>query len=554
MATSNVTLTALLPSPFVLAYAIPLLLISVVLAFAGAFLTLDRTRSFPVERYGVLPGAFDQRKRIHFLLEGGVGGLAAGYAFGVHLSTFLALLVPAISSSAPLNSKSFVPVWLLSCLITTFLAGRWRYCALTFIGLTGGVAFALGVCVAIHPSLLARIIITCIFIPTLTLFVLLPIPRIQHSAVRFGTATTGAFGLVQSIALLAGIPSWANVWERLWEPSDLTATWGSMREKGLTAGFFLFIAAGFVADFLLKRKFGECPDEKWDSYLANYAANLPNATDRAGTFVPMRSFWDRLLGSSPATKAPREVLFPDDDADDVKFVPGQGQDSYEFQQGPAFLKKGRSVGPTRFQARMPGKKRDGVKFKPVGGLSSDEDDDDPLNSPPVSPTSKVQRPWLRQKMSMASTTPTLVDDARGKDLDIDKEMKRIRNVKGGKDGEAPDYSDYEEDVTSHGNSKGGNDPDWKPAFLHRHSSAAKSNGFSSTASQRTAVSSSNTKSPPLGAVPATPSLIKALDRIAVAQKDAFTPPPHTEGMPDPASPQDGPGWDRFWKDVRDRAR
>jgi cytochrome c biogenesis protein CcdA len=77
------TLTTLLPSTnYLLPYAIPLLLLSLLLTFAGAFLTLDRSRSFPAERYGVLPGAFDQKKRIQFLLEGGVGGLAIGYAFG----------------------------------------------------------------------------------------------------------------------------------------------------------------------------------------------------------------------------------------------------------------------------------------------------------------------------------------------------------------------------------------------------------------------------------------------------------------------------------------
>ncbi|KAF7303746.1 hypothetical protein MIND_00604200 [Mycena indigotica] len=534
-------LTVLLPtSPFILAYAIPMLLLSLLLTLAGAFLTLDRTRSFPVERYGVLPGAFEQRKRIHFLLEGGVGGLAAGYAFGVHLSTFLSLLVPAISSSSSLSPRSFVPIWLLSGLITTFLAGRWRYCALTFIGLSGGAAFSLGVSVVIHPSLLARIIITAIFVPTSTLFVLLPIPKIQRSAVRFGASVTGAFGVVLSIALLANIPSWANVWDRLWEAQDETGTWGTTKEKGLSAGFFLFLTAGIVCDFFLRRTFGECPDEKWDSYLATYASNLPNAADRAGTFVPVKSFWDRVLGSSPATKPPRDIVFPDDDADDVKLTPGKGSESFEFQQSPAFLKKGRSVGHTRFKARMSSKKRDGVKFKPVGDSYSDDDDDDPLNSPPLSPTSKVPRPWLRQKTSIASTTPTLVDDLspKGGKLDFDREVKKVREGKKLRDGEAPEYSDFEDDVTNMGGKHSGEE--WKPGFLKRHTSGANS---TSSTSQQTIVKS---KSPPLGAVPATPSLIKALDRIAVAQKDAFSQPPSPE--------EKGARWDEFWKDVRDKAR
>ncbi|KAJ7103765.1 hypothetical protein C8R44DRAFT_887282 [Mycena epipterygia] len=556
------TLTALLPSTsYLLAYSLPLLFLSILLTFAGAFLTLDRTRSFPAERYGVLPGAFEQKKRIHWFLEGGVGGLAAGHAFGVHFSTFLSLMVPAISASAPLNSKSFLAVWLLSCMITTFLAGRWRYFALTFVGISGGALFALAVSVMIHPSLLARVIITAVVASTSTLFVLLPIPRVQHNAVRCATASTGSFGLVLSIAILAKIPAWANVWERLWVAEDLSGTWGTSQEKGLSVGFCLFFVAGIACDWLLKRKFGECPDEKWDSYLANYAASLPNAADRAGTFTPLASFWDRLFGAAPA-KMP--ILFPDEDPDDVKLAPGKNHESFEFQQSPAFLKKGRSVGHARFQARMGGKKRGAVKFKPVGriGLSSDEEEeeDDPFRSPPLSPTSpKLQRPWLREKMSMASTT-TLVDDAsaKGKDIDFDKEMERVRGAKKrNAEGEAPDYSDYEEDVTSLATKDGNKDKEWSPGFLKRHRSGA--NAVSSSASQRTAVNSSNTKSPPLGAVPATPSLIKALDRIAVAQKDAFLPGSPADGMPGAgvAPPREefkGARWDDFWKEVRDKAR
>jgi hypothetical protein len=78
------TLTTLLPStPYLLAYSLPLLFLSILLTFAGTFLTLDRSRSFP-PRYDTIPGSFDRRNKTKFnwLLEGGIGGLAAGYAFG----------------------------------------------------------------------------------------------------------------------------------------------------------------------------------------------------------------------------------------------------------------------------------------------------------------------------------------------------------------------------------------------------------------------------------------------------------------------------------------
>jgi hypothetical protein len=78
-------LTTLLPSTtYTLAYSLPLFICSLCLNFAGAFLTLDRSRSFP-KQYDSIPDDFfpqTQSGKFHWLLEGGVGGLAAGYVFG----------------------------------------------------------------------------------------------------------------------------------------------------------------------------------------------------------------------------------------------------------------------------------------------------------------------------------------------------------------------------------------------------------------------------------------------------------------------------------------
>ncbi|KAG5652905.1 hypothetical protein H0H81_003166 [Sphagnurus paluster] len=87
MSATNSTLSALLSTtPHLLAYSIPLLLVSVPLTFAGTFLTLDRSRSFP-SSYTPLPppGTFDKAQKISkstFSLQGGLGGLACGYVFG----------------------------------------------------------------------------------------------------------------------------------------------------------------------------------------------------------------------------------------------------------------------------------------------------------------------------------------------------------------------------------------------------------------------------------------------------------------------------------------
>jgi hypothetical protein len=82
----------LLPTTgYLLAYVLPILLLSLPLTFAGAFLTIDRTRIFaPRQDAGYEMDSSHvsgvkrrrRRRRFLFLLEGGLGGLAGGYLFG----------------------------------------------------------------------------------------------------------------------------------------------------------------------------------------------------------------------------------------------------------------------------------------------------------------------------------------------------------------------------------------------------------------------------------------------------------------------------------------
>jgi hypothetical protein len=93
------SLASLLPSSsYSLSYALPLLFFSIVLLFAGTFLTLQRTRSFAPRNDAMqLPGALGalkQKKMAHFYLEGGVGGVSVGYAFGGAAYTILTLPYP----------------------------------------------------------------------------------------------------------------------------------------------------------------------------------------------------------------------------------------------------------------------------------------------------------------------------------------------------------------------------------------------------------------------------------------------------------------------------
>ncbi|KAF9260948.1 hypothetical protein L218DRAFT_1079017 [Marasmius fiardii PR-910] len=600
--TNPVSILTLLPtSPYLLAYTLPLLFLSLILTFSGAFLTLDRTRFFKQrDSYADvdMPGGMGSRRgkfERWFKMEGGLGGVIGGWSFGFHLTTFLALAIPSIPNSKiskPLSPASFLAVYLITSLATAFLGGRFRYAALTMAGLTGGIAFALVLGVIAHPTLLTRHVFLAITTPILLLFTLLPLVKFQHGALRFAMSSTGAFGLVTSFALLSSLKTGepaaqAGVWWcHLFVKDGLG--WNTPTERGLSAGYCLFLLVGSVADWALRKKFGECPDEKWDSYLASFTTN-GNLPDRAGTYKPFTSIWDRLSKPHATEKDP--MIFPDDTKGRSSPLP-----PYEFpislKDGGGQLKKPKerrrqSTAGTR-------RNREAIKFRPLG------DDDDSSDDDQDEVWRNNNRPWLRHASSATSSTPTLVggQDSLGSmggfkmkkvydldpsktgqlrkpppisfssspkpeyEIDYDKEIRELKEkkVKGMGDGEVPDYSDhsdFEEDITAI--KEKGREKRVSGSFeRHRKRSLASS----SNASGSTVVEHhSRPPLPPVSSmpVPATPSLIKALDRVAMAQKDAFGGESSGigfSGLP-PVSEErkEGRGqkWEVFWKEVRERS-
>lgn len=180
----------------------------------------------------------------------------------VHLATLLSTLIPSTTSSNPLNSSSFLAVWLLSAISTTLVASRWQFVAISFATLSGSGSFVLMLSLIIHPSLLTRKVLLGVFVVLVCGTVLacrLLRPQLLRVAMRFCTGSLGAYGIVQSAAALAHIPEVANASERWWV--DDAEEWGSSKEKGLCAGFCLFLIAGMACDWILSRFIGECPDE-----------------------------------------------------------------------------------------------------------------------------------------------------------------------------------------------------------------------------------------------------------------------------------------------------
>ena len=214
----------------------------------------------------------------------------------VYLATFLAHMVPNISTSEALSPTAFLAVCIVSAVLSCALSGRYKIVTIVFAGVSGGSVHlvslpcysilrctralsSLALSIMLHPSLTGRRILLAVLtilvsIPTVFICVISPrIPVTQNSScltflqyfvhplLRFCTASTGSFGLVVSIGLLLNPPakSWANVFERLWVSDGMG--WGSSQEKGLTAAWAFFAFIGIVNDWALRRWFGEDPDE-----------------------------------------------------------------------------------------------------------------------------------------------------------------------------------------------------------------------------------------------------------------------------------------------------
>ena len=184
------------------------------------------------------------------------------------------------------------------------------------------------------------------------------------------------------------------------------------------------------------------------------------------------------------------------------------------------------------------RKREAVKF---GAVNPDdlcsEDEDDPLSTPP---------PLARRTSTLSSLTLTNgsnVDSWRTSPMKGDEErgIPARRGVLRGQENDAQDYSDYEEDVTNAQTHTDRNLPGWKPQMFARHGSDIANSASS------------------VGAVPMTPSLIRAVDRIAAAHAQAYG----TYSGPDTSTggrEADTESvlvrkqrWEVFWRDVTAKA-
>lgn len=213
----------------------------------------------------------------------------------VHLTTFLSLLV-INRSSLGLTGIQFLVIWALCTSLLAAVGGRWRIAAFVFYSLIGGCAYhpssrtsdyysnhifslslplvvrasltALITIIFLPKSLLPRLIIGAILILASLVGTLLPIPRVQHWALRISASSTGAVGVVIAVALFNRVPSWSNPWLVFAIAPYVGAI--DAQEKGLSALLALLAAMGAAVDWVLKWKLGEAPDKVSEADRAPY--------------------------------------------------------------------------------------------------------------------------------------------------------------------------------------------------------------------------------------------------------------------------------------------
>lgn len=179
-----------------------------------------------------------------------------------------------------------------------------------------------------------------------------------------------------------------------------------------------------------------------------------------------------------------------------------------------------------------------VQFRPLGdysdsdsGSESEFGDNPALNTPPEM-LSLPSRPWLHSPTSPSLSGPTLY----GSDDELDKlHSSRNYDINIDYDSDSQDITDTRHiALSSHRD-----EPGWKPGFLKNQKPTTPA------------------PAPVFGAVPMTPSLLRAIDRIRVAQSEVYPSAVHSLSTPtlSTSPPREVPRehdnkWQTFWNKVQ----
>ncbi|ORY76923.1 hypothetical protein BCR35DRAFT_305683 [Leucosporidium creatinivorum] len=526
-------------------------------------------------------------------LGGGVGGIVFGGTAVGALAAVLILVIVGRQDDPTLGTYGTLAIVLCSSILGAGLGGRFRWAARGACALLGSTSLTLLLTVSFHLStLLPRLILLAILTPLSLLLAFLP--RTVHSLSIF-SALTGAYLLVIAIDLfvhLGFVDALGLLVARNGVCSEgaaeiVVVEWGTGGAKGLVAGWWLCAIIGGAWQCWLGGENGEV-DETWNSYLSSFIpfTDLPSKRRRSPWDEDEEEkqhgretsdVWDsdlegvgmRESRTAPAryrAKGESDSEDEDDDGEEemrdvkrglwspslredeemrmgLKKVGGAGMRPESALSGSTMVGGSGSVG----RSLMAEKERMGLEES-----DSDDSDDDEEGAKSLAPHSP-HRPHRtadddEEASHLVSSLPTLTTTPRRTD-----KKSTFRSLFSRSSAKPASYR--------------GTPPPSSPLQSHSHSHHAPlASPSSSSSSPAELAPAPNPK--PQHAVPATPSLIHALQRVQEAQRrarGAIAAP-----QPSPASPRprvssggsdaSGAGgrvrkasYDEWWKEVVEKS-
>lgn len=180
----------------------------------------------------------------------------------------------------------------------------------------------------------------------------------------------------------------------------------------------------------------EVASQKWDSYLAQYATNLPAESNRAGIFHPFASIW-----SQPPFKHPGLEPITPSEASQEKYISYLCKGTGDKWMGDGHISKTKTRG--------------NVKFRPLNDDDSTDSETEPGDISGGDTRCVKLHPWLAGAGFVTSThspTRTVLDDDIHPHRVCDRDPCCANSVIGlstGLEGsDLPNYSDHEVDITS----------------------------------------------------------------------------------------------------------
>ncbi|GAA5902816.1 uncharacterized protein JCM6883_007252 [Sporobolomyces salmoneus] len=591
-----------LPSAASILVGVYLILVSIACLIAGA-------RSLYFERdLGRTYGSNEKKG----WLRGGVGGIFFGSTGLGLISALLTMLVVSRQKETSLGAWATLSILLLCSIPGAIAGGRWERVSKSSVAFVGSVSFSLLLIVSFHvSSTLTRLILSAVF-----LVISLVAAHLRFSerfALPILSALSGSFLLVLGIDLflhlgfidaLGLLIQSSGVGSGGGEATEgIVVEWSSSGGKGLIAGWWILsiLSAAWQTWWGL----GIEGQELWNDYLSRY---IP-PSDPLGTHQPPPTIKERLtalFSNRKSSSKNRHTKFsrrpgarrttPWDDIDAEE----EDEDEFDFEKGFGLEERLSSSKrerrgedsdvwdsevdtlASRSTPRRPRNVRSGSS-KPAqyGAGSPNEEEEDEREEGgggriwSAAGLEEIDSKSTRSFGALSgSTAVTKVDSRGGGNEEILEKAHRHRRG-GGKEGEGREEEAEENHLSTNFDREEKEATAATPTpttskkrgslfrlerIFGNNSTSPSSTPGSNNLTPASSFSPTSASATNNNSVPATPSLITAIQRVGEAQRQARgnstsrPPAPHEETSPTSTRGRSGrASMDEFWKSVVDKA-